>query len=95
MTITEREAKDAGIDVENMQTDSMTTLQAFCRVFGWQGGTVHDAKRRAAVASPEEMDRLCTLLAREIHNITDPATAGEFLRMRREAIRLHMIAMDA
>ena len=71
----------------------MTTLELFCSSSGWEGGTIHDAKRCFAIASIQEMDRLCGLLADKISQIQDPETALWFTRHRLEAIKLHTRAM--
>lgn len=70
-----------------------TTLEIVCGAFGWQGGTIHDAKKRFAVATSEEMDRICGLLSEQISDISDPRTAIWFMDHRMEAIGLHVRAV--
>ena len=70
-----------------------TTLETFCDVFGWQGGTLHQARQRAAVASLKELDRLASRLTADIANISDPRTALEFVQMRTDAHRLHIVGI--
>lgn len=69
-------------------SESTNTLAVFCSAMGWQGGTIHDAKRRFAVASPAEMDKVCGMLADRIRDISDPDTASWFMEHRREASKL-------
>lgn len=71
----------------------MTTLELFCQAMGWQGGTIHQAKERFAVASMQEMDKVCGLLADRIGEVSDPETACYFTRKRLEANRLHSVVM--
>lgn len=71
--------------------EMITTLSLCCRSFGWNGGTIHQAKERFAIASLNEMDKLCSLLSANIANVSDPQTALYFLGKRKEAIRLHTI----
>lgn len=68
----------------------MTTLDVFYRAFGWKQGTLHDAKQRFAIASPQEMQRCCTLFAANIRDIADPREVLWFMKHRREAIKLHI-----
>ena len=72
-----------------------TTLEVFCEVFGWQGGTIHQAKERFAIASAEEMDRMCSALNRQLPDISDADTALWFMTHRREASGLVIRAMKA
>lgn len=73
----------------------MTTLELFCKAFGWQGGTIHQAKQRFAIASEAEMNHFCSLLMKELSNISDPRTALWFTSHRLEARGLKIRAMQA
>ena len=70
-----------------------TTLYYFCQALGWQGGTIHQAKERFAVASISEMDRVCNVLVSNMSDISDLETAQYFTQKRLEAIRLHKVTL--
>ncbi len=67
----------------------MTTLDAFCKALGWQGGTIHQARERFAVASMAEMNAVCSVLLKYAGTVTDPRTILYFLGKREHAARLH------
>lgn len=67
----------------------MTTLDLFCRCFGWKGGTIHDAKKRFAIASLKKLDRFCGMISDNLWSITDKETAQYFMRARLNAVTLH------
>ena len=69
-----------------------TTLECFCDAVGWQGGTIHQARERFAVASQKEMDKICGYLSANISDISDPREALYFTNKRMEAIGLHCVA---
>lgn len=71
----------------------MTTLELFCKCFGWQGGTIHDAKKRFAIASMPEMDRFCSAIADQTNDITDIDQALWFMSHRRDASGLQVNAI--
>ena len=71
----------------------MTTLELFCKTFGWQGGTIHQAKQRFAIASKDEMNRFCSQVTSHLRELTDPETALWFVTHRREAVKLHIRAI--
>lgn len=66
----------------------MTTLDVFCGAMGWQGGTIHQAKERFAIASESEMNRVCSRISANIREISDLDNAQWFMAHRREAIGL-------
>lgn len=70
-----------------------TTLQLFCEALGWQGGTIHQAKDRFAIASLKEMDAICNHLMKNIQNCSDLETLQYFTNKRLEAIGLHSITL--
>ena len=71
----------------------MTTLQVFCKVFGWKGGTIHDAKQRFTIASMDEMDRCCGVMVDSMSEISDLETVQWFTQQRMEAIKLNTRAI--
>lgn len=60
----------------------LSTLELVCKGFGWQGGTIHQAKADFLKANQKMQDHICGLLVDNIHNITDPQTASWFTRAR-------------
>lgn len=59
-----------------------TTLDWCCEVFGWQGGTIHQAREHFAAASTDVQDRLCTSLSMNIRQVSDPSEALWFMQTR-------------
>ncbi|GEM_PF-5310042 len=73
-----------------------TTLSVFREVFGWHDGTtIEQAWKRLAVASLEELDRLCTRLAAEVDEISDPREALRMIKHRNGMIRLRYAGIGA
>lgn len=71
----------------------MTTLEAFHKCLGWQGGTIHQAKQRFAIASLREMDNICGYLLKHVSEISDLEMVQYFTEKRMDAIGLHDIAL--
>lgn len=90
----ERQNVLAMIRSEN-RPESITTLEVVARAFGWHGGTIHQAKQRAAVASPAELDKVCSHLVRQLPHLTDPETAAWFMAHRRETHRLAVTGVES
>ncbi len=67
----------------------LTTLEVVCAAFGFQGGTIHGVKQRFAIASLDEMDRVCGRLADT--PVTDPETKLYFMHKRNAAIKLDAV----
>ena len=69
-------------------TIKKTTLEIFCKRFGWNGGTIHQAKQRFAIASIKEMDNFCGYITDNLSNISDIDTALWFTKHRLSAIKI-------
>lgn len=74
-------------------SNKKTCLEMFCKCLDWQGGTIHQAKQRFAVASQKEMDTICGYLVDNISIISDLDTLQYFTRKRLEANNLTIRAM--
>lgn len=71
------------------------TLHYFCKALGWQGGTIHQARERFAVASIQEMDKICGVLVDNSRDISDLREVQYFLAKRNDAHGLHIRALNA
>ena len=56
----------------------MTTLQAYCNVVEWQGGTIHQARADFLERSQTERDRIVRNLIKIMGNISDYSEVGWF-----------------
>lgn len=65
-----------------------TTLEIVCACFGWQGGTIHQAREEFVRADLPTKNRVCSKLSGEIRNISDPEVALWFVRERNASIGL-------
>ena len=70
-----------------------TCLELFCKYLGWQGGTIHQAKKHFAIASINEMDSICGYLVDNMGIISDLDTLQYFTQKRLEANNLTIRAM--
>ena len=66
------------------QTPRTTTLDVFKLALGWMDGSMEDAKRRFAVASLQEQNRICEVMAASSSRIIDPLNAQYFMDKRDE-----------
>ena len=71
-------------ETASKQTPRTTTLDVFKLALGWMDGSMEDAKRRFAVASLQEQDRICRVMAASSSRIIDPLNAQYFMDKRDE-----------
>lgn len=60
----------------------MTTLEAYCKANGWQGGTIHGCEDHFAHLTLAQQDKICGYLVDNISNISDTGKVKYFLEQR-------------
>ena len=60
-------------------SEKTNTLELYCKFRGWQGGTIHQAVRDYEALPLEQKHDFCILLVRNLLDVTDAETAGDFL----------------
>lgn len=60
----------------------ITTLEAYCKANGWQGGTIHGCKDHFAHLTLAQQDKICNYMMENMGNISDIETMQEFLSER-------------
>ena len=73
----------------------MTTLEAYCKTVGWQGGTMHQARQHFAMITLQQQDSICNYLMSKMSEISDIREVSYFTKKRLENIRLIDIAQQA
>ena len=60
----------------------MNTIDIVIKHFGWQGGTIHQAKAMFASSDMPLKDKICNDLMRHIADIEDIHNMKDFFNMR-------------
>lgn len=66
----------------------MTTLEAYCKVNGWQGGTIHGCEDHFAHLTLKQQDKICGYLVDNMSDISDINKAKDFLEARNQHLKI-------
>lgn len=66
----------------------MTTLEAYCKANGWQGGTIHGCEDHFAHLTLAQQDKICNYMMQNMKDISDLRTMQYFFDRRLDHMRI-------